>query len=109
MSSELDVFEMTFTRPDGEERTTPVGFGSDGTLWIQPHELEIDPDQARARLNFPEPFLVIAPANGMVFIRADAAMGLIDSAAHRELWRQIVEGSRQVYQRIRLYETTGNN
>ena len=43
---ELDVFEMTISRPDGEERKTPVGFGSDGTLWIQPQELEIDPEQA---------------------------------------------------------------
>ena len=106
---ELDVFEMTITRPDGEERKTPVGFGSDGTLWIQPQELEIDPEQARAQVNFSEPFLMTAPANGMVFIRADAATALIKSPEQRQLWRRIIEQLLQEHQRIRFYESARNN
>ena len=109
MTTELDIMELIITRPDGEQRSTQVGFGSDGTLWVQPRDLDIDPEQARARVNSPEPFLMIAPDNGMIFLQADAATELIVSPFQRQLWRQIVTGLRQAHQRIRLYESARNN
>jgi hypothetical protein len=101
--------EIFITRPDGQERGALVGFGSDGTLWIQPQELDINPEQAQARVKFTEPFLVMAPANGLVFIRADAATKLIKSRWQRRLWRQMVKKLLKAHQRIRLYESARNN
>jgi hypothetical protein len=109
VTSELDIMEIFITRPDGQERGALVGFGNDGTLWIQPEELDIDPEQAAARVKLPEPFMVMAPANGMVFIRADAATELIQSPWQRGLWRQMVKKLLKAYQGIRLYESARNN
>jgi len=109
MTSELDLMEMVLTRADGEERRALVGFGTDDTLWIQPQELDIDPEKARAQVKFPKPFLMIAPANGLVFIHADAASQLIQSPAQRQLWRQLVAQLRKAHQRIRGYESARNH
>ena len=109
MTSELDMRKMVITRLDGQERGAWVGFGSDGTLWIQPQELDIDPEQAQAQVRFPEPFLAMSPANGQAFIRADAATEMIKSPWQRQLWRQMVKQLLAAYQRIRLYESTRNN
>jgi hypothetical protein len=109
MTAELDMMEFFITRPDGQERGALVGFGGDGTLWIQPQELDIDPAQAQARLKFPEPFLVMAPANGLVFIRADAATELIKSPEQRQLWQQMIEQLLNAYQRMCFYESARNN
>ena len=109
MTSELDMMEIFITRPDGQERGALVGFGSDGTLWIQPEELDIDPARAQAQVKFPEPFLAMAPANGLVFIRADAATELIKSPEQRQLWRYMIEQLLKGYQRIRSYESARNN
>lgn len=109
MTSELDVMTMTLTRPDGEQRTLQVGFDSNGALWIEPRELEIDPDRAYHQLKPHERLLALSPETGQVFIHADTATALLPSPEQRQLWRFIVGKLVQDYQRMRAYESARNN
>jgi hypothetical protein len=99
----VELMPMNFGTPDGGIRFSLVGFEPDGTVWIQPHELGIEPEQGMALKNFPQPFLIVDEAHSLVLLHWRAAAELIEPADRRERWLRFAERLFAEYQRIRAY------
>ena len=72
----VELMPMNFGTPDGKERYSLVGFESDGTVWIQPDDLGIEPEQGNALLDFPQPWLIVDEAHSLVLLHWRAAAEL---------------------------------
>ena len=108
---DLDFLVSTVPCPDGGERGVLLGFGSDGTLWIDPRELGIGPQHAPKLAKFPGGlYLLINPATREVLINAHAALEAIDDPEDRRRWLAYVDMVLAEHKKIRSqYESARNN
>jgi hypothetical protein len=102
----VELMPMNFGTPDGGIRFSLVGFERDGTVWIQPDDLGIEPEQGNALLDFPQPWLIVDEAHRLVLLHWRAAAELIEPADRRERWLRFAERLFEEYQRICAYDAT---
>ena len=100
----------------GGARYSFLGFGSDGTMWIDPEEMGIGPQHAPqlSKIASGGKYLVPNPVNGKVLINAKVALETITDPDHRERWRKHVASMIQEHQQIQQQaiaqnESTRNN
>ena len=105
----IEVTPIQIATPDGGVRYSLIGFENDGTVWIQPEELGIKPEQAEALMDHPKPWLVVDAVHGLVFLHWRAAAKLLEPGERREKWEQFTVQIFKQYQRMRAYESARNN
>ena len=100
----------------GGARYSFLGFGSDGTMWIDPEEMGIGPQHGPrlSKIAGGGKFLVPNPINGKVLINAKVALETIADPVQRESWRKHVASMIQEHQQIQQQanaqnESTRNN
>lgn len=111
----LTIYMMPASCPGGGTRLSAMGFGSDGTMWIDPADMGIGPQHAPllAKISGGK-YLVPNPVTGEVMINAKVALEVIPDAERRESWRKHVESMirdhQQIQQQIVAHnESTRNN
>ena len=111
----LTIYMMPVPCPGGGMRLSSLGFGSDGTMWIDPAEMGIGPQHAPQLAKIAGgKYLVPHPVTGQALINAKVALEIIPDADRRESWRKHVESMiqdiQQIQQQIVAYnESTRNN
>ena len=105
----VEVIPIQLNTPDGGKRYSLIGFENDGTVWIQPKELGIVPEQAEVLMDFPKPWLIVDEFHGLVFLHWRAAAKLLEPGERREKWVQFSGLLFKQYQRIRAHESARNN
>ena len=99
----------------GGARYSFLGFGSDGTMWIDPAEMGIGPQHAPQLAKIAGgKYLVPNPVNGEALINAKVALEIIADPDQRERWRKHVASMIQEHQQIQQQaiaqnESTRNN
>ena len=99
----------------GGARYSFLGFGSDGTMWIDPEEMGIGPQHGPQLAKIAGgKFLVPNPVNGKALINAKVALEVIADPDQRERWRKHVASMIQEHQQIQQQaiaqnESTRNN
>jgi hypothetical protein len=105
----VEVRPIEILIPGGGNRFSLIGFENDGTVWIQPKELGIVPEQAEVLMDFPKPWLIVDEFHGLVFLHWRAAAKLLEPGERREKWEQFTVQIFKQYQRLRAYESSRNN
>ena len=105
----IEVVPINLGTPKGGERFSLIGFENDGTVWIQPHDLGIAPEDAGPVMDFPQPWLIVDAVQGLVLLHWRAAAKLLEPKGKREKWEQFTVILFKEYLRIRAYESTRNN
>ena len=106
----LDFFMTPVPCPGGGERYLKLGFGTDGTMWINPAELGIGPEHAAQLERFGEPYLLINPTAREVMINARAVVEVKTDPEWRREWLNYVEGMIREHREVRArYEARRNN
>lgn len=75
----------------GEKRYVKLGFGLDGTMWVDPAEVGIGPQHAEQLEQFGEPYLLINPAALEVMINARAVVLVKTDPEWGKKWLAYVE------------------
>ena len=111
----LTIYMMPVSCPGGGTRLSAMGFGSDGTMWIDPADMGIGPQHAPllAKISGGK-YLVPNPVTGEVMINAKVALEVIADPGQRESWRKHVASMIQEHQQIQQQaiaqnESTRNN
>ena len=106
----LDYFFAPAPCPGGGERYVKLAFGSDGTMWIDPSELGIGPQQAAELEGFGEAYLLRNEGTGEVMINALAVVRVKTDPEWCRRWLEYVEEMLKGHKEVRArYESTGNN
>ena len=105
----VELVPMNFGTPDGRDRYTLVGFEIDGTVWIQPDDFGIEPEQGMALKGFPGRCLIVDEAHNLVLLHWRAAAGLIEPASRRERFLRFAETLLKEYHRICAYDAARNH
>jgi hypothetical protein len=107
----LDFLVVPVRCPDCDEtRYIKLGFGSDGTMWVDPAELGIGPQHAAQLEGFGEPYLLINPGAREVLINARAVVKVLTEPERCRQWLAFVEEMLQKHKEVRArYESTRNN
>jgi hypothetical protein len=107
---DLDFHFTNVTCPNGDEMVVKLGFGSDGTMWIDPRELGIGPQDAPKLSKFPGGlYLIINSATGEVMINAHAALLAIHDPGDRTRWLAYVEWMLTEHKKIRAKNESARN
>ena len=107
---DLEFYFTNVAWPEGGKCSVRMGFGSDGTLWIDPRELGIGPQDAPKLAKFPGVFyLLVNPATGEVLINAHAALLAIDDPGDRSRWLAYVEWKLTEYKKHRAKNESARN
>jgi hypothetical protein len=94
----------------GEKRYIKLGFGADGTMWIDPREVGIGPEHAAQLARFGEPYLLSNRWTGEVLIDARAVVEVKTDPVWRSNWLAYVEDMIEEHKAVRArYESTRNN
>jgi len=75
----------------GEKRYVKLGFGLDGTMWIDPYEVGIGPQHAEQLEQFGEPYLLFNPTAREVMINARAVVLVRTDPEWGKKWLAYVE------------------
>ena len=110
----LDFFMVPGRCPDcGEERYIRLAFGSDGTMWIDPAELGIGPEQAAQLEGFGEAYLLIHPTTQEIMINARAVVHVKRDPEWCRQWLEFVEKMLREHEAVRAQAAAamkaGNN
>ena len=106
----LDFFMTPVPCPGGGERYVKLAFGTDGTMWINPAELGIGPEDAPKLERFGEPYLLINPGAQEVMINARAVVEVKTDPEWRTKWLAYVEDMIREHRAVReRYEARRNN
>ncbi len=94
----------------GGRRHIKLAFGSDGTMWVNPAELGVGPQQAAQLEGFGEPYLLTNEGTGEVLINARAVVRVKTDPEWCRRWLEFVEQMLKEHKEVRArYESTGNN
>ena len=98
----------------GGARYSFLGFGSDGTMWLDPEEMGIGPQHAPQLAKIAGgKYLVPNPVTGEPMINARVALEVIPDADRRESWRKHVESMirdhQQIQQQIAAHHESARN
>jgi hypothetical protein len=97
----LTIYMMPVPCPGGGTRLMAFGFGSDGTMWIDPADMGIGPQHApQLALISGGKFLATNPVTGQVLVNAKVALEVIPDPARRESWRKHIASMIREHQMI---------
>ena len=108
---ELDFFMVPMVCACcGERRHIRLAFGSDGTMWLDPAELGIGPQQATQLNGFGEAYLLTNEGTGEAMINARAVLLVKTDPEWGKRWLAFVEDMLKKHKEIRArYESSRNN
>ena len=99
---ELDFFFTPVRCPDcGEEHHIRLGFGIDGTMWIDPRHLGIGPQDVEQLEKFGDTYLLMNPKRCEVLINAKAVVMVRTDPAWCRKWLSFVEDMLRRHKAVR--------
>ena len=102
----IELIPINHGTPEGGKRYSLIGFEKDGTVWIQPHDLGIAPEDAGPVMDFPQPWLIVDAVQGLVLLHWRAAAKLLEPKIDREKWECFVNSLFQEYLHQCAYDST---
>ena len=96
--------------PGGGERQILLGFGADGSLWVEPHNLRIRPEEAEKLAKAcGEVWMLRHSVTGQVLINGHAALKVIDHPDSRRHWQSFMEKALKDYKQQRQQRESAQN
>jgi hypothetical protein len=93
-----------------EQRHILVGFGTDGTMWIEAGVLGIGPEHAGRLEKFDGPYLLFSAARQLLLINARAVVLVRTEPEWGRRWLAFVEEMVKQHKEVRAqYESSRNN
>ena len=107
---ELDFFYTPVRCPDcGDEHYIRLGFGNDGTMWIDPRHLGIGPQHAEQLEKFGDTYLLMNPKRCEVLINAKAVVMVRTDPAWCQKWLSFVEDMVKKHKAVRARAAAAMN
>ena len=86
MNLDVDVFRVVMVAMDGRRRLVPIGFASNGTMWIETRANGISPEDAGRLWGNLDEVVLMDHRRQLLFVNAVALAGLMDDPQLREHW-----------------------
>jgi len=108
VSLEFGFVSVAF--PGGGVRQILLGFGPDGSLWVEPHNLRIRPEEAdKLAKESGEVWMLRHSVTGQVLINGHAALKVIEEPVSRRHWQSFMEKALRDYQQQRQQRESARN